>query len=220
MGHVARILGGQYKQEKYVGQKGPVYRPVEPARQKDALQFLLDNAYTTPTWLLNQDILRKIEPSGSLNRVGGAQARSLAALVANERLQRMLEMEAMAASKSEVYPVADMLADLRAGLWKEIGTGAPIDAFRRRLQRVYLEAMASKINPPAAAAAPQAPGGGGRGAGAAPVGTADFRPILKAEMRALDADLATAIAKTSDRMSKAHLEDARDQIKKMLETEK
>jgi len=47
------------------------------------------------------------------------------------------------------------------------------------------------------------------------VGTADFRPILKAEMRALDADLAMAIAKTSDRMSKAHLEDAREQIKTM-----
>ena len=218
MGHVARILGGQYKQEKYVGQKGPVYRPVEPARQKEALQFLLDNAYTTPTWLLNQDILRKLEPNGSLNRVGGAQARSLAAIVANDRLQRMLEMEAMATSRNEVYPVADMLADLRAGLWKEIATGAPIDAFRRRLQRVYLEAMASKINPPAAPAAAAFPGQGGRGA-VAPVGTADFRPILKAEMRALDADLAAAIAKTSDRMSKAHLEDARDQIRKMLDTE-
>ena len=218
MGHVARVLGGQYKQEKYVGQKGPVYRPVEPARQKEALQFLLDNAYTTPTWLLNQDILRKIEPSGSLNRVGSAQARSLAAIVANDRLQRMLEMEAMAMSKGEVYPVADMLADLRAGLWKEIATGAPIDAFRRRLQRVYLEAMASKINPPAASSAPQGPGGGGRGQ-VAPVGTADFRPILKAEMRALDADLASAIAKTTDRMSKAHLEDARDQIRKMLDTQ-
>ena len=36
-------------------------------------------------------------------------------------------------------------------------------------------------------------------------------------MRALDADLATAIAKTSDRMSKAHLEDARDLIKTMLD---
>ncbi len=68
-------------------------------------------------------------------------------------------------------------------------------------------------------AIPQAPGGGGRGA-PAPVGTADFRPILKAEMRALDADLATAIGKTSDRMTKAHLEDARDQIKRMLEGEK
>jgi hypothetical protein len=192
---------------------------VEPRRQKEALQFLLDNAYTTPTWLLDQSILRKIEPSGSLNRVGNAQARSLASVVSNDRMQRMLEMEALATNRAEVYPLADMLADLRAGLWKEIAGGQPIDAFRRRLQRVYLEAMNSKINPPAQTAAPQAPGGGGRGA-AAPVGTADFRPILKAEMRSLDADLATAIGRTSDRMTKAHLEDARDQIRKMLDAEK
>ena len=217
MGHVARVIGGQYKQEKYVGQKGAVYRPVEPARQKEALQFLLDNAYTTPTWLLDQGIIRKLEASGSLNRVGSAQARSLASVVSNDRMQRMLELEALA-TKNEVYPVADMLADLRAGLWKELQSGAQIDAFRRRLQRVYLEAMASKINPPATPAAAAFPGQGGRGA-AAPVGTADLRPILKAEMRALDADLATAIGKTSDRMSKAHLEDARDQIRKMLDPE-
>ncbi len=214
MGHVARIIGSSYKQEKLVGQKGVVWQNVEPKRQKEALQFLLDNAYTTPTWLLDESITRKIESNGSLSRVGNAQARSLASVVSNDRLARMIELEAMAKSKSEVYPVADMLTDLRRGLWKEIESGAPIDAFRRRLQRVYLEAMASKINPPAAAPAQQAPGG--RGA-AAPVTTADFRPILKSEMRALDADLATAIAKTSDRMSKAHLEDARDLIAKMLD---
>ena len=215
MGHVARIIGSAYKQEKLVGQKGVVWQNVEPKRQKDALQFLLDNAYTTPTWLLDERILRNIESNGSLNRVGNAQARSLASVVSNERLARMIELEAMAGSKSDVYPVADMLTDLRRGLWKEIETGAPIDAFRRRLQRVYLEAMAGKINPPASAAAPQAPAGA-RGA-VAPVTTADFRPILKSEMRALDADLATAIAKTGDRMSKAHLEDARDLIANMLD---
>ena len=215
MGHVARIIGSSYKQEKLVGQKGVVWQNVEPKRQKDALQFLLDNAYTTPTWLLDESILRKIESNGSLSRVGGAQARSLASVVSNDRLARMIELEAMASSKSDVYPVADMLTDLRRGLWKEIEAGAPIDAFRRRLQRVYLEAMASKINPPAASATPQAPAGA-RGA-PAPVTTADFRPILKSEMRALDADLVAAIARTRDRMSKAHLEDARDQIAKMLD---
>jgi hypothetical protein len=39
-------------------------------------------------------------------------------------------------------------------------------------------------------------------------------------MRTLDADLASAIGKTSDRMTKAHLEDARDQIRKMLDNDK
>jgi len=216
MGHVSRIIGGEYKQEKLVGQKGVVFRNVEPSRQKEALKFLLDNAFATPTWLLEENILRKFEPNGSLARVGQAQARALAGIVSNDRLARMLEMDAMAKSRSETYPLADMLADLRKGLWSEITSGGEIDAFRRRLQRVYLEAMASKINPPPATANAGFPGAGGRGA-AAPVSTADFRPILKSEMRALDADLAAAIAKTSDRMSKAHLEDARDQIKRMLD---
>lgn len=216
MGHVARIIGAEYKQEKLVGQKGPVYRPVEPARQKAALQFLQENAWTTPTWLLDESILRKLEPNGSLARIGGAQARPLAAVVSNDRLQRMVELEALAQNKSEVYPVADMLADLRKGLWKEAETGAPIDAFHRRLQRTYLETMASKINPPAAPAGANPAQGAGRG-GAAPATAVEVRAILKSEMRALDAELATAIGKTSDRMSKAHLEDARDLIRKMLD---
>ncbi len=218
MGHVARIVGGQYKQEKRVGQNGPVYTPVEPARQKAAVQYLLDNAYTTPTWLLDRSILSKLEPSGSLNRVGNAQVRSLGSLLSNDRLQRMLEFEALAANKRDVYPVANFLADVRSGLWKELNSGAPIDAFRRRLQRVYLETMNTKINPPAPA--PGGQGGGGGFGQQAPVGTADFRPILKAEMRALDASLAAAIGRTSDTMTRAHLQDARDQIKEMLSTEK
>ncbi|WP_291156790.1 zinc-dependent metalloprotease [Gemmatimonas sp. UBA7669] len=218
MGHVARIVGGQYKQEKRVGQSGPVFTPVEPARQKAAVQYLLDNAYTTPTWLLDRSILSKLEPSGSLNRVGNAQVRSLGSLLSNDRLQRMLEFEALAVNKRDVYPVASFLADVRAGLWKELSSGAPIDAFRRRLQRVYLETMNTKINPPAPA--PGGQGGGGGFGQQAPVGTADFRPILKAEMRALDASLAAAIGRTSDTMTRAHLQDARDQIKKMLSTEK
>jgi len=90
-----------------------------------------------------------------------------------------------------------------------------------RLQRVYPKAMASTGNPPAAAASPQAPGsGGGRGTGAAPVGTAHFRPLLKADMHAHDASLVTAMANPSDRMSKAHLENARHQIEKWLDTDK
>ena len=216
MNHVARIIGGEYKQEKLVGQQGVVFTPVEPRRQRDALQYLLDNAFTTPDWLIDQKILRKIEATGTLARLGAAQARVLGSVVSNDRLERMLELETMAKSKSEVYPVAAMLSDLRAGLWKEIRSGGPIDAFRRRLQRVYLEAMASKINPPPAPVALAPQGGGGRGA-PVPVGSANFRPILKSEMRALDANLASAIGRTSDRMTRAHLEDARDQIKKMLD---
>jgi hypothetical protein len=215
MAHVARVVGGAYKTEKRVGQTGAVYTPVEPARQRQALRFLLDNAFATPTYLLEPAIISRLEAQGSLARIGGAQARALSSLVSNDRLQRMLEMEAMATSRREVYPLADMLTDLRRGLWQEIYGGRSIDAYRRRLQRTYLEAMAGKINPPAPTAAPAGfPGGG------AAVNTADVRPLLKAEMRDLDRELAAAIGRTSDRATRAHLQDARDEIKAMLEPSK
>jgi hypothetical protein len=179
------------------------------------MRFLQANAFTTQTWLLEPSIINRIEAQGNLDRVSNAQARALASLVANDRMQRMLEMEAMAASRRDVYPLADMLTDLRRGLWSEIYGGRPVDLYRRRLQRRYLEAMASKINP-APASGPALP----PGFGPPVVSTADVRALLKAEMRDLDRELATAIAATSDRPTRAHLQDARDLIKQMLEPSK
>jgi hypothetical protein len=218
--HVTRIVGGMDKQEKGVSQKGPVWTPVSRARQREAMAFLNDEVFTTPQYLIDASILRKLESDGNLNRVTNAQTRALASLVANTKLQRMVEYEAMASNPGEAYPLGDMLTDLRKGLWKEIYAGQPIDAYRRRLQAVYLEQMAAKINPPTAAqgaaANPLAAlmGGGG------PTSTRDFRPLLKDEMRVLDEELAAAIGRTSDRTTRAHLIDARDQIRQMLEPAK
>ncbi len=213
--HVTRIVGGSNKQEKAVSQSGPVWTVVSRARQKEAVQFLIDEVFATPTAMIKPDILSKLESDGNINRVSGAQGRVLSALVGNAKLQRMVEFDAMATNKSTVYSLGEMLTDLRRGLWKEIYSGAPIDAYRRRLQATYIEAMASKIKPPATnaqdALLAQLFGGGG------PAGTRDFRPLLKDEMRTLDRELSVAIGKTSDRASRAHLTDVRDQIKAMLD---
>ncbi|MBU6366762.1 MAG: zinc-dependent metalloprotease [Gemmatimonadetes bacterium] len=213
--HVTRIVGGVDKQEKVVGQAGPVYVPVSRARQKEAMRFLNDEVFSTPQYLIVPSILRKLETDGNINRITGAQARALSSLVANQRLQRMVELEAMAAP-GQGYPLGEMLTDLRRGLWAEIYGGKPIDAYRRRLQATYLEAMASKIKP-AAPSAQEAALAQFMGGGA--VNTRDFRPLLKDEMRTLDRELAAAIGRTGDRTSRAHLQDARDQIRKMLDVD-
>ncbi len=211
--HVTKIVGGMDKQEKAVSQSGPVWTPVARARQKEAVKFLNDEVFATPTAMIKPDILRKLESDGNINRVSSAQARALSSLVANAKLQRMIEQEALATKKSDVYALGEMLTDLRRGLFKEIYSGAPIDAYRRRLQATYLEAMASKIKPPAPnpqQAALAALLGAGTGS------TRDFRPLLKDEMRTLDRELAAAVTRTGDRTTRAHLADARDQIKAML----
>ncbi len=213
--HVTRIIGGSDKQEKVVGQSGPVWVTVPKARQKAAMNFLLTEVFSTPQYLILPEVLGKIESDGNINRITNAQARSLSSVLNNTKLQRMTEHEQLATSKANVYTLGEMLTDLRRGLWKEIYAGQPIDAYRRRLQTAYLDAMASKIKPPAPPAAAAALGLPGGGAAA----TRDFRGLIKDEMRILDRELAAAIARTSDRVTRTHLQDARDEITQMLKVD-
>ena len=218
LGHVARIPGGEYKQEKYVGQRGPAYTPVPRARQKAAVAFLNENAFTTPDYLLSPSLLRKFEAAGSIDRVGAAQRRVLSTLLDNPRLQRMIELEGMAAAagqgRGDVYPLGEMLGDVRRGVWGEIYRGASIDPYRRRLQTTYLEAMASKINPPPAAPPVSVPGFGtiSLTGPAAP----DARALLRGELIDLDRELGAAAGRTADRTTRLHLQGSRDQIQKIL----
>jgi hypothetical protein len=50
--------------------------------------------------------------------------------------------------------------------------------------------------------------------------TSDVQAALRLELRTLDGDLAKALGKAGDRITRAHIEDARDQIKKILDPEK
>ena len=209
-GHVTKIIGGMNKQEKNVGQAGEVWTPVSRKRQVDAMKFLNDQVFSTPQYLINPAILRKLESDGNIGRVSNAQARALGALMSTVKMQRMVEYEVMAPKKSDVYTVSDMLSELRKGLWSEMYAGRPIDAYRRHLQNTYIETVAARINPPPVPAALAA-------LGVTAASTNDIRPILKDEMRVLDRDLASAIGRTSDRMTRAHLQDTRDQIKQMLD---
>jgi hypothetical protein len=215
--HVTKIIGALDRQEKRVSQAGPVWTPVPRARQKEAMRFLNEQVFSTPTYLIDLSILRRLESDGNISRVTSAQARTLSSLVNNTRLQRMVELEATTPNTKTIYPLGEMLTDLRKGLWREIYAGKPIDAYRRRLQNTYLEAMASKIKP--AAPNPQ------EAQLAALFGQTvaqprDFRALLKDEMRTLDRELAAAMGGMGDRTSRAHLQDARDQIKTMLDTDK
>ena len=212
LGHVTRIIGGVNRQTKATSQTGDVYVPVSGARQRAAMKFLQENAFATPTWLLDPSVLRKIEPSGSIDRIGNAQLGVLGAVVSNDRMARMIELDALP-NGADRYTLPTMLTDLRRGLWSEIYAAKPIDAYRRRLQRGYLEAMAAKINPPAPNPALAAFGITALN----PRTLADFRGLLRAEMNDLSRELGTAGARTNDRTTRAHLEDARDQIQKMLD---
>ena len=210
LGHVARIPGGASKHDKVVGQPGDVYTPISATRQRAAVAFLNANAFTTPAFLLDPSILRKIEPAGSIERIGAAQRRVLATLLDNARLERMVEGEGLAAGSA--YTLGEMLGDLRRGVWREMYAGAPIDPYRRRLQRSEIEVIGAKVNQ-----APNVvPAGVPRELAASLQSAPDAVALLRGELVDLDRDLAEAIPRTSDRTSRLHLQAAREQIGQIL----
>jgi hypothetical protein len=164
-GHVATMVGGGTVQYKVGEQEGAVYTPLAKSRQAEAVRFINENVFRTPTYLIRPEIAARIEAGGMITRINGAQARVLTALMDDQRLNRLLEQEAMNGDRA--YSLAGMLDDVRRGIWAEAYTNSPnADAYRRELQSDMLGAIDRKLNPP-----PATPGQGGGGGGGAFGGT-------------------------------------------------
>jgi hypothetical protein len=209
--HVAAIVGGFNSQQKHIGQNGVRFTIVPKARQKEAVAYLTANAFATPTWAVDKDIIRKIEPIGALNRVRNAQNSTLNNLLSSARFARLVEQQAI--DGDAAYQPAEFLGDVRNAVWSELNAPkVTIDAYRRNLQRAYLEIANNKLNAP-----PQAPPQGlPPGFGALFVTSGDERGFYRSELRAISAAAGAALARATDRNTKVHLEAVRDQIAKIL----
>jgi hypothetical protein len=215
MGHVAAVVGGAETQEK-LG-TGPRFEPVSRERQAEAVRFLAENAFRTPEMFVDREILTRIEAEGVIPRLRQAQSRVINTLLNKSRMDRLVEYEALAGSASRAYTAADLMEDLREAIWSELeGATVRVDVYRRNLQRAFMEAVDQQLNPPP----PRETGGGGFGQQAQqqPRWESDQRPVLRGELRTLDAMLGQAIPRASDSMTRLHLEDIRMEIERLLDT--
>lgn len=194
--HVATMIGGIVETDYHAGRGSAVYRPEPCARQREAMQFLLENAFTTPKALLAPDILRRIEATGAAERVLAGQRFLLISLLADARIGRMQECQAMGAAPA--YTVEQMVHDLQQGIWSELSRPKPsIDLYRRNLQRAYLEIVKSRITGDTAT-------------------QTDLRPIARGALRELARTLDKGAARAADRTTALHLQDCRDVIERIL----
>ena len=184
------------------------------------MRFLNEHAFATPSFFLDTRILRRMEPEGTLRRIGSAQARILTDILDNDRLARLSEYKALAAGAakaSDVYSVTELLADVRAGIWAELSRpGVAIDPFRRALQRAYLAQADAKINPTPAIVITS----GRTSSSRARVGTGpntDIRALMRGELTDLDEALRSALSRAGDRETRLHILDARAEIRRILD---
>jgi hypothetical protein len=217
--HVATMIGGGTVQYKSGSQTGPVYVPLPKARQQEAMRFLNEYVFRTPTYLIRPDLASRIEAGGMITRINNAQTRVLNTAFDDGRMNRLLEGEAIATNKSGVYTLSDLLDDMRRGLWSELYAGRPIDAFRRELQNDYLSLINGKLNvqPENPLIAAQ------RAAFGIPRPkplSDDAKSQLRGTMVTLRNDLRSMGGRASDRATQLHLAGAIRRIDEILDPKK
>lgn len=140
--HAAKNIGGVYKTPRTVEEDVPVYTYVPKRIQKEAVGFLNKQLFTTPYWLLNPDILSRTGDN-PLALIGTLQNSTLTQLFFKD-MRDLLVAEAVAGK--EAYTPAELLNDLKKGVWSELASHKPIDMYKRNLQKMYIGLLGSLLN--------------------------------------------------------------------------
>lgn len=184
LGHVATYIAGTYETAKTAEQIGPVYAPVSASLQRDALSFLGQNVFQTPTWLLDTAVLSRTGQSPE-QIVNGAQRMVLNIILSNSRLARLSEAEAMYGLKA--YRMVEYIDDLDRIMWTELKDYSTISIYRRNLQRYYVERLMDLSNTKSG------------------WDTRDIGPITKNKLQEIRTMIEKVLPKTRDAMTVYHL---------------
>jgi hypothetical protein len=210
MGHVAKNIAGIYETPKTTEQEGGIYEFVPRAKQKEAMAFLNKQLFTTPAWLINEDINTRTG-NNSVATIATRQDAVLSRLTSSATFAKLIRAEAESGNKA--YTMIEMMEDLQHGIWSELYNNSPIDVYRRNLQKSYLDRIGSLVS--------QNFSGGGivvfNFGPTIDIGKSDIISILKGNLRSLKADIIKAMPFKKDKMTQYHLQDIVDRINKILD---
>ncbi len=194
MRHVRTNIGGVYEYRKTADEEGAVFTHVERSKQKAAHDFIQQQLFRTPTWMIDKDILSRIESNGMVDRITSLQVGTLRSMLEPDKLKRMIENETL--NGSSAYSVMDYMSDMSDGIWSEMRGAGSVDTYRRNLQRAHIHELGKLMmieNPS--------------------YDLSDIKVYARAALNDLDRALSSA---GGSGLQKAHYEDARARIKDIL----
>jgi len=210
LGHVSKYVGGIMETPKTTDEQGPVYETVSATMQRDAVNFLNRQIFTTPAWLINRDIFSKTGLNAT-SVIGGLQDNALNRILSTRTLSKMLEAEA--ADPKYAYRMTDLLADLRKGIWGELTGKKPIEIYRRNLQKSYVNILTSMIKPAAPATTTI---GGFTITMSSSSDKSDIKSVIMGHLGALRTEINAAAVGNGDLMTRYHLQDLSKRIDNAL----
>ena len=214
MGHVAKYVGGIMETPKMVEEQGGVYEIVSASKQREAVEFLNRQLFTTPTWLINQDVFSRIGTNG-LIQVGRIQDNILGRLLGSRTLTKLVEAEATLGN--DAYQITELLNDLKRGIWSELGgkQSRAIDIYRRNLQKSYVSILTNLLNPPPSTGMVFVLGSS-TGASTTSIDKSDIKSVVRAHLTSLRNEINANASSMPDPMSRYHLQDVSKRIENAL----
>ena len=151
--HVMANVGGVYMNRPTLDwlddSEKQAYAFVEKERQREALQFLLDEVLCFPEWLFGSNFSTQIfplrnTPFGTTEQepamlLKNQQNYILWDLLANERLVRMYQNEWMNGSKA--FTAVEMLDMMHQSIFRKTIAGQKLNVMERSLQKSFVDAL-------------------------------------------------------------------------------
>ena len=136
--HVAKYIGGVMSEEKLAGEPGDIRTFVSKAKQQEALNFLKKHFFTTPKWLLKDEIFRKTKKD-RMTVMQGIYNGTLGKLLGGRVLGNLFEAEETLGKNA--YTVENYFSDLNAIIFAPIPADPQEAAYRRLLQKIYVQKL-------------------------------------------------------------------------------
>jgi hypothetical protein len=211
--HVAKYVGGIMETPKTVEQKGPVYEIVAESKQREAVRFLNQQLFATPTWLIDSDIFDRTG-ANAISTIGNLQDNVLNRLLSTGNLSKLIDADAKLGAAA--YSMAELFSDLKSGIWSELPARRTIEVYRRNLQKSYVDILEDLLRPRG-----NTPGanvivfiGGGSAINA---DKSDIKSLVRAHLTTLRGEARAAAGAMTDPMSRYHLQDIVARIDKALD---
>lgn len=194
--HVLKNIGGVRHMYRSEQSGGPIYELVPKKMQIEAITFLDKELFKSPTWLMDKNVVNRLNLPEGPNFIEDIQARMVNSLLDIAFLNK-LHATNMQFGK-EALTLDEYMEYLHKAIWADLSGAGPLksDAYQRNLQKAYfgslMEIVLSKD----------------------PSQTEnDATSIAKANLVKISGQIQRALPRVTDSMTKAHLQDLLDRFK-------
>ena len=152
----AKYVGGLHAVRDLPGSSRPSFTPVDPRRQREALQFLAKEVLSADSFRFRPQFLASLAPDYNEWERGSpvsipaivlqVQTQALDRLLSAGTATRLLDLPLLVPAPVKgrkeagdpLISLNEVYGTLQSAVWSELATGAEIDRLRRNLQREHL----------------------------------------------------------------------------------